>query len=174
MGLPWHRSYQEDLIPLAPNTPTELVFDILPTSHIFKAGHRVRVVIMAASKQAVTFLQPDSTVTVYREKDHASYVSLPIIPSLNIYTGTVQLDTAGIHYDGPADLYASPTAIYINYDGKWLKWDTERNWKAGVTEHFKGRSEQGPINVVVTSNSNAAFQAQANGKGVHFEGVEKY
>ena len=174
MGLPWHRSYQEDLIPLAPNTPTELVFDILPTSHIFKAGHRVRVVIMAASKQAVTFLQPDSTVTIYREKDHASYVSLPIIPSLNIYTGTVQLETGGIHYDGPADLYASPTAIYINYDGKWLKWDTERNWKAGVTEHFKGRSEQGPINVVVTSNSSAAFQAQANGKGVHFDGVEKY
>lgn len=170
MDLPWHRSYQEDMIPLIPNTPTELVFDILPTSHVFKEGHRIRLVVMAASKHALNFLTPDSTVTVYREKGHASYVTLPTITRLNIYAGTVQLP----YYSGPADLYASPTAIYIGYDGKWLKWDTERNWKAGVTEHFKGRSAQGPINVVVTSNGKAAFVAQANGKGVHFSGLPKY
>ncbi len=170
MGLPWHRSHEEDMIPLIPNRPTELVFDILPTSHIFKAGHRIRLVVMAASKQALNFLTPDSTVTIYRDKHHASYVTLPTITYLNIYTGTVKLKD----YAGPADLYASPTAIYIGYDGKWLKWDTEQSWKAGVTQHFKGRSAQGPINVVVNSNSMAAFVAQANGTGVHFEGVAKY
>ena len=63
---------------------------------------------------------------------------------------------------------------YINYDGKWLKWDTERNWQAGITEHFKGKSTQGPVSVVVTSNINASFEALATGNGVHFKGTAKY
>ena len=45
LGLPWHGFYQEDVTPLVPGQPAELQFDILPISMIFKAGHRIRLVV---------------------------------------------------------------------------------------------------------------------------------
>jgi putative CocE/NonD family hydrolase len=174
MGLPWHRSYQEDIVPLTPNTPTELVFDILPTSHIFKAGHRVRLVVMVASKQALNYLRPDSTVTIYRNNVYESYVSLPIISKLNIFQGTAKIRTKNIRYEGPADLYASPTAIYINYEDNWLRWDTERSWEAGRTEHYRGNGDLGHLSVHIIDNAQISFDALAIGNGVYFKGEVKY
>jgi len=174
MGLPWHRSYQEDMAPLTPNTPAELVFDILPTSHIFKAGHRVRVVIMTASKHALNYLRPDSTVTIYRNNVYASYVSLPIISKLNIFQGTAKIRTKNIRYEGPAELYASPTAIYINYEGNWLKWDTKRSWEAGRTEHYSGNGDLGNLSVHIIDNAQISFDALAIGNGIYFKGEVKY
>jgi hypothetical protein len=40
-GLPWTRSYKEDISPL-PDRPTELVFDLLPTAKRFNIGHRMQ------------------------------------------------------------------------------------------------------------------------------------
>jgi uncharacterized protein len=176
LGLPWHRGNIADLADMIPGEPTKLVFDMTPTSQLFKAGHRIRVSIAGADVRETARYQanPAPQITLYRDKNHVSTIALPVIPKNSIFTGTVDLKTAADIYSGPADLYASATAIYVNYDGKWLKWDTERNWTAGVTEQFKGKSAQGPINVVVTNNSNAAFVAQANGNGVHFQGVQKY
>ena len=188
LGLPWHREYQEDMVPLTPNTPTELLFDILPTSYIFKTGHRVRVVVMAASKQAINYLTPDSVVTIYHDKKHASYVSLPVIDKLNVFEGTVTMKTRQVRYSGPADLYASPEAIYLNYSGKWLKWNTEGGWDAdrtehflrdtehfmGDTEHFMGWGETGSISVIVATNPKGPFNAQATGEGINFKGTFKY
>jgi hypothetical protein len=39
LGLPWSGFNEEDIIPLTPGQPTELVFEILPISMIFGAGH---------------------------------------------------------------------------------------------------------------------------------------
>lgn len=188
LGLPWHREYQQDMVPLTPNAPTELVFDILPTSYIFPAGHRMRVVVMAASKQALNYLTPDSTVTIYHDKKHASYVSLPIIDKLNVFQGTVTMHTRQDQYSGPADLYASPEGIYLSYAGKWLKWKTERAWDGdwrgyflrdaecfkGDTEHFMGEGKSGHISVVVSSNPKGPFNAIAEGWGIDFKGTFKY
>ena len=82
LGLPYHRSNTEDIADL-PGQPVELVFDLLPTSYVFDAGHRIRVTITAADKANALPLQmdPPPTVQVFREADHASYISLPIIPN---------------------------------------------------------------------------------------------
>ena len=82
LGLPYHRSYAEDIADL-PDQPVELVFDLLPTSYVFDAGHRIRVTITGADKDnALTpQLDPPPTVQLYREADHASYIVLPIIPN---------------------------------------------------------------------------------------------
>jgi putative CocE/NonD family hydrolase len=82
LGLPYHRSYAEDIADL-PDEPVELVFDLMPTSYIFEAGHRIRVTITGADKDTALTpqLDPPPTVQIYREADHASYIELPIIPS---------------------------------------------------------------------------------------------
>jgi hypothetical protein len=79
--LPFHRSYAEDIAPL-PKEPVELVFDLLPTSNIFDQGHRIRVTITCADKDTALTpeLSPPSTVSIYRNENFASYISLPIIP----------------------------------------------------------------------------------------------
>ncbi len=82
LGLPYHRSYAEDIADL-PDQPVELVFDLLPTSYVFAAGHRIRVTITCADKDTALTpqLDPPPTVHLYREADHASYIVLPIIPN---------------------------------------------------------------------------------------------
>jgi putative CocE/NonD family hydrolase len=80
LGLPWHGFYQEDVTPLVPGEPSELEFDILPISMVFKAGHRIRLVINFAER-ATPRLDPVPKVTVYRDSTHSSYLTLPIIES---------------------------------------------------------------------------------------------
>jgi uncharacterized protein len=82
LGLPFHRSYAEDIAGL-PDKPIELVFDLLPTSYVFDAGHRIRVTITCADKDNVLTprLDPPPTINLYRETDYASYIELPIIPN---------------------------------------------------------------------------------------------
>jgi uncharacterized protein len=174
MDLPWHPSNEEDMIPLTPNTPTELVFDILPASHVFKAGHRIRLTITNASKHVLTYLQPAATVSIYRNKTHRSYVSLPIIPKLNIFQGIANIHSRYETYEGPANLYASPTAIYVNYEGKWLKWKTLESRDKCRTEYYMGKGNMGFISVFVTDNDRMVFDALAKGNGIQFKGELKY
>jgi hypothetical protein len=82
LGLPYHRSYAEDIADL-PDQPVELVFDLIPTSYIFEVGHRIRVTITCADKDTALTpqLNPLPTVHLYRDADHASYIVLPVIPN---------------------------------------------------------------------------------------------
>lgn len=81
LGLPYHRSYKEDIVELIPGERTELRFDLHPTSNVFNAGHRIRLTITCADKDnaATLELSPPPAVTVYRNREHPSYVILPII-----------------------------------------------------------------------------------------------
>jgi putative CocE/NonD family hydrolase len=79
LGLPWHGFYEADVNPLTPGTPTELVFETLPISMIFKTGHCIRLVIHFADARATPKLDSAPKVTIYRDSKHKSYVTLPII-----------------------------------------------------------------------------------------------
>lgn len=81
LSLPYHRSYEEDVVDLVPGERTELRFDLHPTSNVFNAGHRIRLTIACADKDnaATLELSPPPTVTVYRNGEHRSYVILPVI-----------------------------------------------------------------------------------------------
>jgi len=83
LGLPWHRSYAEDVEPLPVGETAELAFDLLPISNIFDKGHRIRVTVSGADKDSVEPVQlPQApVVTVHRGADQASYISLPVIPA---------------------------------------------------------------------------------------------
>ena len=83
MGLPYHRSFQEDMEPLPHNTPVELVFDLHPTSVLFQVGDRVRIRVTGADTDTFQTprLDPAPTVSIYRSAEHASYIDLPLIPA---------------------------------------------------------------------------------------------
>lgn len=82
LDLPWHRCYQEDEQKLIPGEPVELVIDMMPTSYVFKKGHRIRLAI-TGSLGNLFELQPDDPdapkhVKIYRDRTHESYVTLPV------------------------------------------------------------------------------------------------
>ena len=84
MGLPYHRSYAEDAMALVPGEPTELVFDLQPTSVIFRQGHRIRLTITCADKDTFTtpVLDPAPVVNLLRGAAHPSRIVLPVIVSM--------------------------------------------------------------------------------------------
>lgn len=93
--LPWH-GYEKDEYrdkPLANGAIIELVLDLRPTSWTFRKGHSIRVSIACAdwpTFQLHPKLAPNNkpddpanivpTITVYRDAQHQSLVTLPIIP----------------------------------------------------------------------------------------------
>ena len=79
-GLPWPRSFKEDVEPL-PAEPAELVFDLLPTAKRFRAGHRIRVTLQGADRDTHMAVIPKvpPRVTVYRDRDRPSRIVLPVV-----------------------------------------------------------------------------------------------
>lgn len=78
-GLPYHRNSQENIKPLDPGKPTELVFDLRPVSHVIKAGHRIRLTITCVIANATPRVSPEPKVTFYRNPKYSSHIRLPVI-----------------------------------------------------------------------------------------------
>jgi len=80
LGLPYHRSFTGDVLKLN-GSAVELVFDLHPTSYIFKTGHHIRITVTCADKDNAQTLEqnPAPTVKVYRDVVKASYVELPLV-----------------------------------------------------------------------------------------------
>ncbi len=80
-GLPYHSFSQQDTMPLVPGEPAELRFALLPTSVLFRQGHRIRVTI--AGHDEGTFARVPDTgepiIEVLRRAGCASYIELPLI-----------------------------------------------------------------------------------------------
>ena len=90
--LPWRgfRSVDEDVAPLANGQVVELRFDLLPTSWLFAAGHKIRVSIAGADLDNFELnptLCPDNdvascketTIGIHRGPTTASRIELPVI-----------------------------------------------------------------------------------------------
>lgn len=79
MGLPWHRCSSEDEHKLVPGRPYKLQMDLMPMSHLFRKGHRIRVTVTCAC-QKVYFIRENEApeVTFYRNVIHTSYITLPV------------------------------------------------------------------------------------------------
>ncbi len=93
--LPWHGFKEVDYVDgiLTGGNIVELTFDLIPTSWVFKKGHRVRISIACADWPTFRLhpkLSPANDpadsgnivpkVTVYRDINHRSYIELPVIP----------------------------------------------------------------------------------------------
>jgi putative CocE/NonD family hydrolase len=93
--LPWHGFEKDQYVDgiFADGNIVELEFDLLPTSWVFKKGHRIRVSIACANwptfrlhPRLAPSNRPDDpanivpTITIYRDEKHPSYIKLPVIP----------------------------------------------------------------------------------------------
>lgn len=80
MGLPFHRGNREDIKKLTPGEPTELVFDLLPTSYLFRKGRKIRISIACSDSDnfETPRLNPSPGVKILRNRNHVSFVELPI------------------------------------------------------------------------------------------------
>jgi uncharacterized protein len=79
--IPWHSFRAADAQPLVPGQPAQLVFDMLPVSYVFKAGHRYRLTVTGADpreklRQEVV---PAPILTIYFDRAHPSRIELPIV-----------------------------------------------------------------------------------------------
>ncbi len=78
--VPYHSFRRKDAIPLVPGEVAELAFGLLPTSVLIKKKHRIRVAIAGHDKGTFARIPAEETptITVARNKLHASFIDLPI------------------------------------------------------------------------------------------------
>jgi putative CocE/NonD family hydrolase len=83
LGLPWHNHYQTELEEIPPEEPVELVLDLLPTAFKFSKGRRIRVAIAFADADNfdTPVMEPAPVVHVLRDKNHPSFIDLPLVQS---------------------------------------------------------------------------------------------
>ena len=79
--VPYRTFRHEDAMPLVPGEVAELVFDLLPTSYLFREGHSIRVALAGADRSHFdTLFDEPPTVRFYRDGAHASRIDLPVVP----------------------------------------------------------------------------------------------
>jgi len=78
---PQHSFLRTDAQPLGPGQPTEVAFSLFPTSVVLNKGHRIRLAIAGADTSMFQHYPAEGTptLTVFRQKDRASYLELPVI-----------------------------------------------------------------------------------------------
>jgi putative CocE/NonD family hydrolase len=87
----FHESLQHEAL-LTPGQPYEFTIHLYPTSNVFKKGHRIRVDISSSNFPRFD-VNPNTgeplnqqrrsriaTQTIYHDGEHASHITLPIIP----------------------------------------------------------------------------------------------
>lgn len=81
LGTPWHRAYAEDAQPLVPGQPGRLTFDLLPTSYVFRRGHRIQFTVTGSDhRERARDEQPvPPRITVLSDSAHPSAVTLPVV-----------------------------------------------------------------------------------------------
>ncbi|MGH9901931.1 MAG: CocE/NonD family hydrolase, partial [Pyrinomonadaceae bacterium] len=79
--VPYRTFRRRDARPLVPGQITQLTFDLLPTSYLFRQGRRLRIAIAGADKDHFDPLAgPPPTVQFYRGGAYLSRIDLPLIP----------------------------------------------------------------------------------------------
>ena len=76
-----YRSFERKDATLLPiGTVAELRFDLLPTSYLFKKGHRIRLLIAGADSDLFQHLPKDAPqLTIYRDRSRLTRVELPVV-----------------------------------------------------------------------------------------------
>lgn len=79
MDLPWHRAEKQDVSYMETDVPEEVVLDLLPTSYVFQAGHRILISITTACQGYWYLEQLGTTIGIHHIEFGGSYVDLPIV-----------------------------------------------------------------------------------------------
>lgn len=78
--VPYRSFKRADSLPLLPNEIAELTFDLLPTSYLFKQGHRIRLALAGADRDHFAVMSGATPkIKFYRDNTHPSHVNLPVV-----------------------------------------------------------------------------------------------
>lgn len=79
---PWHACGAADAEPLVPGEPALLEIQLMPTSWLFGAGHRVRLALAAADRDHLARVPfgKSPLLTILREPGRPSSLTLPVMP----------------------------------------------------------------------------------------------
>lgn len=79
---PYHSYKEADAAPMPPGGLEEVTFALLPTSVLFRAGHRIRIAIGGADADTFARVPAEGTpvYTIERGPAYPSHVVLPVIP----------------------------------------------------------------------------------------------
>ncbi|OBC10279.1 serine esterase [Mycobacterium sp. 852013-50091_SCH5140682] len=78
--VPYRTFRRADAQPLVRGEIAELSFDLLPTSYVFEAGHRIRIAISGADADHFAILPGGApAICVHRDSAHPSRVELPVV-----------------------------------------------------------------------------------------------
>lgn len=79
---PYRSFLKQDGMPLVPGTVATLTFPLLPTSVLFRRGHRIRLAIAGADKDTFARLPAEGGVTILvgRNRVEPSFIELPVVP----------------------------------------------------------------------------------------------
>jgi putative CocE/NonD family hydrolase len=82
LQVPYRTFKRADTQPMVPGELTELTFGLQPTSALVRKGHRLRIAIAGHDEGTFVRIPAEGTpvITVARNKDHASFVDLPVVP----------------------------------------------------------------------------------------------
>ena len=80
--VPYHSFKRQDAMPLVPGQIAELKFGFQPISFLIKKGHRLRIAIAGHDKGTFARIPSEGTptITVARNKQHTSWIELPVVP----------------------------------------------------------------------------------------------
>lgn len=78
--IPWHRAYKEDAAALVPGEAAKLSFDMMPTSWIFRPGHRIQITITGSDhRERARDLETPPAISVLMDRAHPSSIALPVV-----------------------------------------------------------------------------------------------
>ena len=80
----WRAGNRTELVPITPGEPMEIALDLLPTSWLFRAGHRVRLAIAGADKDnfaPVPEQGPPPLLRFHFGPSQPAFVDLPVMPA---------------------------------------------------------------------------------------------
>jgi predicted acyl esterase len=82
LGRPWHSGISTDIEPMIPGQAAEILFALLPNAWLFRAGHRIRLVITGADPRQRNLDSYDQTnpprITLRVGGKDASRISVPL------------------------------------------------------------------------------------------------
>lgn len=103
-GLPYHRAHREDAKPLQPGEAVQMRFAFLPISHLFKAGHRMRLSIAGAD---------------YRERNLKPVVPTPVLTLLSTSSVTLPIVQPAVPADTTQGKLPDGTPYRIDVPATW-------------------------------------------------------
>ena len=78
--VPYHSFNHDDAMPMDTSKVEFVSFDMLPTSHLFKKGHKIQIRLAGVDTYNFKMLYPNGGAwEIHHDAEHPSHVELPVV-----------------------------------------------------------------------------------------------